>query len=66
MTSYGTSNTFQAMPAILDQRGYSTAAFHGDVGSFGIATILTNLGDIITSLVKIIIKTRPTIALGMG
>lgn len=34
MTSYGTSNTFQAMPAILDQRGYSTAAFHGDVGSF--------------------------------
>lgn len=34
MTSYGTSNTFQAMPAILDQRGYTTAAFHGDVGSF--------------------------------
>lgn len=34
MTSYGTSNTFQAMPAILDQYGYTTAAFHGDVGSF--------------------------------
>ncbi|KRL05973.1 LTA synthase family protein [Liquorilactobacillus oeni] len=34
MTSYGTSNTFQALPAILDQHGYSTAAFHGDVGSF--------------------------------
>ncbi|KRL37132.1 LTA synthase family protein [Liquorilactobacillus uvarum] len=34
MTSYGTSNTFQAMPAILSQRGYSTAAMHGDVGSF--------------------------------
>lgn len=34
MTSYGTSNTFQAMPAILDQQGYSTAAMHGDVGSF--------------------------------
>ena len=34
MTSYGTSNTFQAMPAILDQQGYTTAAFHGDVGSF--------------------------------
>lgn len=34
MTQYGTSNTFQALPAILDQRGYTTAAFHGDVGSF--------------------------------
>ena len=34
MTSYGTSNTFQALPAILDQKGYTTAAFHGDVGSF--------------------------------
>jgi lipoteichoic acid synthase len=34
MTEYGTSNTFQALPAILDQNGYSTAAFHGDVGSF--------------------------------
>ncbi|MFT8670266.1 MAG: LTA synthase family protein [Liquorilactobacillus hordei] len=34
MTQYGTSNTFQALPAILDQKGYSTAAFHGDVGSF--------------------------------
>ncbi|GBG95416.1 alkaline phosphatase [Ligilactobacillus salitolerans] len=34
MTSYGASNTFQALPAILDQKGYSTASFHGDVGSF--------------------------------
>lgn len=34
MTTYGTQNTFQAAPAILDQKGYSTAAFHGDVGSF--------------------------------
>ncbi|MDV7757341.1 LTA synthase family protein [Liquorilactobacillus mali] len=34
MTQYGTSNTFQALPAILDQKGYTTAAFHGDVGSF--------------------------------
>ncbi len=34
MTSYGSSNTYQALPAILDQQGYSTAAFHGDVGSF--------------------------------
>lgn len=34
MTTYGTSNTFQALPAILDQKGYTTAAFHGDVGSF--------------------------------
>ena len=34
MTEYGGSNTFDAMPAILDQHGYTTAAFHGDVGSF--------------------------------
>lgn len=34
MTSYGTSNTFQAMPAIMNQHGYTTAAFHGDTGSF--------------------------------
>ncbi|WP_129045659.1 LTA synthase family protein [Companilactobacillus metriopterae] len=30
----GTTNTFQAMPAMLDQDGYTTAAFHGDVPSF--------------------------------
>ncbi|MHC9533059.1 LTA synthase family protein [Dellaglioa sp. L3N] len=34
MTTYGTQNTFQSAPAILDQKGYTTAAFHGDVGSF--------------------------------
>lgn len=34
MTEYGGSNTFDAMPAIMDQHGYSTASFHGDVGSF--------------------------------
>lgn len=34
MTEYGGSNTFNAMPAILDQHGYTTASFHGDVGSF--------------------------------
>jgi len=35
MTQYGTSNTFQAAPAILDQaQGYTSAAFHGDVASF--------------------------------
>ncbi|KRN90384.1 LTA synthase family protein [Ligilactobacillus ceti] len=34
MTSYGTNNTFEALPALLDQRGYTTASFHGDVGSF--------------------------------
>ena len=34
MTTYGTTNTFEALPAILDQNGYTTAAFHGDVGSF--------------------------------
>ncbi|MDK1735960.1 LTA synthase family protein [Dellaglioa algida] len=34
MTTYGTQNTFQSAPAILDQKGYSTAAFHGNVGSF--------------------------------
>ena len=25
MTSYGSSNTYQALPAFLDQRGYATA-----------------------------------------
>ncbi len=34
MTEYGTQNTFQAAPAILGQRGYTSAAFHGDVPSF--------------------------------
>ncbi|WP_165207021.1 LTA synthase family protein [Weissella sagaensis] len=34
MVNYGTSNTYQAVPAILDQQGYTTAALHGDVASF--------------------------------
>ncbi|MDF7626328.1 LTA synthase family protein [Lactobacillaceae bacterium L1_55_11] len=34
MVKYGASNTFEAMPAILDQQGYTTAAFHGDVSTF--------------------------------
>ncbi|WP_461227415.1 LTA synthase family protein [Lacticaseibacillus suihuaensis] len=34
MVADGTTNTFQAAPAILDQMGYTTAAFHGDVPSF--------------------------------
>ncbi|KRN12250.1 sulfatase [Fructilactobacillus fructivorans] len=34
MITYGSQNTFQAAPAILDQKGYSTAVFHGDVPSF--------------------------------
>lgn len=34
MVTDGTTNTFQAAPAILDQHGYTTAAFHGDVPSF--------------------------------
>ncbi|CAH0418664.1 LTA synthase family protein [Periweissella ghanensis] len=34
MVNYGTSNTFQAAPAILSQQGYTTASFHGDVASF--------------------------------
>ena len=34
MVTDGTTNTFQAMPAIMNQNGYSTAAFHGDVSSF--------------------------------
>ncbi|MDR0297077.1 MAG: LTA synthase family protein [Streptococcaceae bacterium] len=33
--SLGSSQTFQAMPAILNQQeGYSSAVFHGNVGSF--------------------------------
>jgi lipoteichoic acid synthase len=34
MVTYGSQNTYQAAPAILAQKGYSTAAFHGDVPSF--------------------------------
>ncbi|WP_225048161.1 LTA synthase family protein [Lacticaseibacillus kribbianus] len=34
MVADGTTNTFQAAPAILGQMGYTTAAFHGDVPSF--------------------------------
>ena len=35
MSTNGTTNTFQAAPAILDQKlGYSSASFHGDVPSF--------------------------------
>lgn len=34
MVTDGTTNTFQAAPAILDQKGYTTASFHGDVPSF--------------------------------
>ncbi|GLB47039.1 glycerol phosphate lipoteichoic acid synthase [Philodulcilactobacillus myokoensis] len=34
METYGTQNTYQAAPAMLDQHGYTTAAFHGDVPSF--------------------------------
>ncbi|GEO58922.1 LTA synthase family protein [Companilactobacillus bobalius] len=34
-TKLGTSNTFQAAPAILAQKkGYTSAVFHGNVGSF--------------------------------
>lgn len=34
MVTDGTTNTFQAAPSILDQKGYTTASFHGDVPSF--------------------------------
>ena len=34
MVTYGTQNTYQAAPAMLDQHGYTTAALHGDVPSF--------------------------------
>ncbi len=34
MVTYGAQNTYQAAPAMLDQKGYTTAAFHGDVPSF--------------------------------
>lgn len=34
MTKYGSSNTFEAIPAILGQQGYTSAAFHGDVPTF--------------------------------
>lgn len=35
MSSYGTSNIFQAAPALLDQKaGYTSAVMHGGAGSF--------------------------------
>lgn len=34
MVKYGRSNTFNSIPGILSRRGYSTAAFHGDVSTF--------------------------------
>jgi len=34
MVKYGTNNTFESLPGIFVQRGYTTAAFHGDVASF--------------------------------
>ncbi|MCH4058061.1 MAG: LTA synthase family protein [Lactobacillaceae bacterium] len=34
MVTAGSTNTWQAAPAMLDQNGYTTAAFHGDVPSF--------------------------------
>ncbi|KRM98482.1 hypothetical protein FD18_GL000469 [Lactobacillus taiwanensis DSM 21401] len=35
MSSYGTSNTFESAPAILDQKGgYTSAVMHGGAGSF--------------------------------
>ncbi|WEV40202.1 LTA synthase family protein [Lactobacillus sp. ESL0681] len=35
MSSYGTSNTFESAPAILNQKaGYTTAVMHGGAGSF--------------------------------
>lgn len=35
MSTLGTSNTFQAAPALLEQKlGYTTASFHGDTPSF--------------------------------
>lgn len=35
MSTYGTSNTFESMPAILQQKGgYTSAVMHGGTGSF--------------------------------
>ncbi|WP_413627049.1 LTA synthase family protein [Fructilactobacillus vespulae] len=34
MVSYGAQNTYQAAPSILNQDGYSSASFHGDVPTF--------------------------------
>lgn len=34
MSNYGGTNTFQSMPALMSQQGYTSAAFHGDVPSF--------------------------------
>ncbi|MGH2335373.1 LTA synthase family protein, partial [Enterococcus faecalis] len=33
-TQLGSDNTFEADPAVLGQKGYTSAVFHGNVGSF--------------------------------
>ena len=38
-TQLGSDNTFEAAPAVLGQKGYTTAVFHGNVGVFGIETM---------------------------
>ncbi len=56
MVTDGTTNTFQAAPAILDQQGYTTASFHGDVPSFGTETTPISLGAMTTSSRKLFFK----------
>ena len=45
-TNLGTNNTFQAAPAILEQQqGYTSAVFHGNIGSFWSRdTVYKNMG----------------------
>ena len=58
MSSYGTSNTFESAPAILDQKGgYTSAVMHGGAGSFWNYVIMTyKYLDMITSCHCLIIK----------
>ena len=66
MTEYGGSNTFDAMPAIMDQHGYSTASFHGDVGVSGTGSTHIKHGAINTSLIRTITQVKKTIMSVMG
>ncbi len=49
-------NTYQAAPAILEHHGYTSAVFHRNSGTFGIVMKFINLWDLISFLIKIIMK----------
>ncbi len=66
MTTYGTQNTFQAAPAILSQKGYTTLHSMGMCQVSGTEIIPINRGGMNISLVLVTIKRNLIIQLAMG